>query len=122
MKRRTRWTYLIAGLALAAGVLLFLFLPGGSRVTPRVSPNVLLVSIDTLRADHLGTYGAKVATPTLDWLAAEGVLFERAVSHVPLTLPSHASLLTGIYPIAHGVRERRLPPRPEPSHPRNDLP
>jgi arylsulfatase A-like enzyme/Flp pilus assembly protein TadD len=73
--------------------------------TPRPSPNVLLVSIDTLRADHLGCYGAKAKTPTLDRLAAQGVLFERAVSHVPLTLPSHASLFTGLYPIAHGIRD-----------------
>ncbi len=78
---------------------------GGFRFAPRPSPNVLLVSIDTLRADHLGCYGAKAKTPTIDGLAADGVLFERAVSHVPLTLPSHASLLTGIYPIAHGIRD-----------------
>ena len=80
--------------------------PGGERhFAPRPSPSVLLVSIDTLRADHLGCYGARAKTPTIDGLAAEGVLFERAVSHVPLTLPSHASLLTGIYPIAHGIRD-----------------
>src|SRR5262245_47272891 len=72
---------------------------------PKPSPNVLLVTIDTLRADHLGCYGAKTKTPTLDALAAEGVLFEKALSHVPLTLPSHASLFTGTYPIAHGIRD-----------------
>jgi arylsulfatase A-like enzyme/tetratricopeptide (TPR) repeat protein len=80
--------------------------PGSEgRFSPRPSPNVLLVSIDTLRADHLGCYGARAKTPTIDGLAADGVLFERAVSHVPVTLPSHASLLTGIYPIAHGIRD-----------------
>jgi arylsulfatase A-like enzyme/predicted Zn-dependent protease len=94
--------------ALASSLLLSLLScrPGAEKpFDPRPSPNVLLVSIDTLRADHLGSYGAKTKTPTLDALAAEGVLFERAVSHVPLTLPSHASLFTGTYPIAHGIRD-----------------
>jgi arylsulfatase A-like enzyme/Flp pilus assembly protein TadD len=71
----------------------------------RSGPNVLLVTIDTLRADRVGVYGAKdVATPTLDALAARGVLFEQAMASVPLTLPSHASILTGQYPGTHGVR------------------
>ena len=60
-------------------------------------PNVLLVSIDTLRADHVGAYGAEgVATPTLDGLAREGTRFANAFSVSPLTLPSHASILTGL--------------------------
>jgi arylsulfatase A-like enzyme/Flp pilus assembly protein TadD len=72
-------------------------------------PNVLLVTIDTLRADHVGAYGAQgVATPTLDALAARGVLFEQAMAAVPLTLPSHASLLTGQYPPSHGVRHNAI--------------
>ena len=66
-------------------------------------PNVLLVTIDTLRADHVGCYGAAAAsTPTLDALARRGVRFETAVAHVPLTGPSHASILTGHTPPAHG--------------------
>lgn len=68
-------------------------------------PNVLLISVDTLRADHLGVYGARLATPHIDRLATEGVVFEKTVSHVPVTLPSHASLFTGTYPIHHGVRD-----------------
>jgi choline-sulfatase len=71
----------------------------------RGGPNVVLVTIDTLRADRVGAYGAKdVATPTLDALAARGVLFEQGMAAVPLTLPSHASILTGQYPGTHGVR------------------
>lgn len=72
---------------------------------PARHPNVLLITIDTLRADHVGAYGASgVATPTLDRLAARGVLFPRAFSAVPVTLASHATLLTGRNPPNHGVR------------------
>jgi choline-sulfatase len=68
-------------------------------------PSVLLVTIDTLRADHVGAYGAVAAeTPVLDRLAAEGRRFATAISSAPLTLPSHASILTGLYPPHHGVR------------------
>lgn len=68
-------------------------------------PNVVLITIDTLRADRLGAYGHKAArTPHLDRLAAEGLLFKRAYSQAPLTLPSHASILTGLYPPQHGAR------------------
>ena len=63
------------------------------------------MTLDTTRADHLGAYGdARARTPNLDRLAAEGVLFERAITAAPLTLPAHASLLTGRYPFSHGVR------------------
>ena len=69
-------------------------------------PNVLLVTIDTLRADHVGCYGhAGAATPTLDALAARGGRFPTAVSHVPLTGPSHACMLTGLTPLGHGFRD-----------------
>lgn len=72
-------------------------------VRPR---NVLLVSIDTCRADRLGAYGHGPAeTPNLDALAAAGARFERAVSPAPLTLPAHSSMLTGTYPSDHGVRD-----------------
>jgi arylsulfatase A-like enzyme len=75
----------------------------------RGGPNVLLVTIDTLRADRVGVYGARdVATPTLDALAARGVLFEEAMASVPLTLPSHTSILTGQYPPTHGVRHNAV--------------
>ena len=70
----------------------------------QVRPNVLLVTIDTLRADRLGCYGG-APTPTLDALAARGVRFATAIAHAPLTGPSHASLLTGLTPLRHGVRD-----------------
>ena len=81
---------------------------GGSRPAPPPPrrPNVLLVTIDTLRADHLGCYGyGGAATPVLDGLAARGARFATAVAHVPLTTPSHASILTGLTPLRHGVRD-----------------
>jgi len=68
--------------------------------------NVLLVTLDTTRADRLGCYGCEWAeTPTLDSLAARGVLFEDAVTNVPLTLPAHATVLTGLDPLGHGVHD-----------------
>jgi tetratricopeptide (TPR) repeat protein len=67
--------------------------------------NVLLVTIDTLRADALGSYGGRAITPNLDRLAARGVRFTFAHSHAVVTLPSHASILTGRYPYEHGIRD-----------------
>ncbi len=67
---------------------------------------VVLISIDTLRADHLPLYGYKDgSTPNLDRLGGEGIVFDRAYSHCPLTLPAHASMLTGLLPPRHGVRD-----------------
>ncbi len=96
---------LVTGLALAPALL-----PGCRRTPaepgPGPKPNVLLVTIDTLRADRVGCYGhASASTPVLDALAARGVRFETAVVHVPLTGPSHASILTGLGPLGHGFRE-----------------
>jgi arylsulfatase A-like enzyme/cytochrome c-type biogenesis protein CcmH/NrfG len=76
-----------------------------SVAVPLSRPNVLLVTIDTLRADHVGSYGYHDAsTPTIDALAHRGVRFETAVAHAPLTGPSHASILTGQTPLGHGFR------------------
>jgi arylsulfatase A-like enzyme/Tfp pilus assembly protein PilF len=67
---------------------------------------VILISIDTLRADHLPAYGyAGVATPAIDALAHDGVVFENAYSQIPLTLPSHSTMMTGLMPSNHGVRD-----------------
>ena len=72
----------------------------------KTAPNVILITIDTVRADHLGCYGSKeVQTPTLDALARDGIVFERAISQVPLTWPSHAAILTGLYPFQNGVQD-----------------
>ena len=71
---------------------------------PDTRPNVLLLTLDTVRADRLGCYGyARARTPNLDALAGRGVRFERAYATVPYTLPAHASILTGLYPPAHGL-------------------
>jgi arylsulfatase A-like enzyme/Flp pilus assembly protein TadD len=78
----------------------------GRKGGPAPRPSVLLVTIDTLRADHVGCYGYRAAaTPTLDALAARGVRFATAVAHVPLTGPSHTSILTSRTPLGHGVRD-----------------
>ncbi|MCL6583857.1 MAG: sulfatase-like hydrolase/transferase [bacterium] len=85
-----------------------------------ISPprNILLITIDTLRADHLGCYGySGVDTPAIDSLAAKGVRFELAFTPVPLTLPSHVTIMTGLYPVTHGVLnngEFRLNPSARP--------
>ncbi len=102
--RRAVWPGAAAlAVAIAVGVLLW-----RSAVKGRPSGaglNVLLVTLDTTRADHLGCYGRRDArTPRLDRLAAEGVRFENAIADAPITLPSHASILTGLYPFEHGVR------------------
>src|SRR4029079_6717223 len=74
--------------------LLFLIVAACRRETSR--PNVNLISLDTLRCDHLPAYGYRgVATPNIDALRNDSILFEHAYSHVPLTLPSHATMLTG---------------------------
>src|SRR2546427_790963 len=93
-------------LATAIGAALLLGRGGGSRGSPGSARlNVLLVPLDTTRADRLGCYGSPGAKPArLDRLAAEGVRFENAFADAPITLPSHASLLTGLYPFEHGVR------------------
>ncbi|MBZ0112531.1 MAG: sulfatase-like hydrolase/transferase [Thermoanaerobaculia bacterium] len=70
--------------------------------------NVLLVTFDTTRADRIGAYGNEGVTPNVDRLAAEGVLFAQARTAVPITAPSHSTILTGVYPIRHGVRDNGL--------------
>jgi choline-sulfatase len=70
------------------------------------APPIVLISIDTLRADHLPAYGYRgVATPAIDALARDSILFENAYCPAPLTLPSHTTLLTGLLPTEHGVRD-----------------
>ncbi|MFB3921569.1 MAG: sulfatase-like hydrolase/transferase [Terriglobia bacterium] len=68
--------------------------------------NIILITVDTLRADRLGCYGnTSVETPAMDALASDGVLFQRAIAQVPLTAPSHAAILTGTYPVWNGMRD-----------------
>src|SRR5712692_6178570 len=70
------------------------------------SPNVVVITIDTLRADHLGCYGYKqIRTPNIDALAAEGARFERARTPLPVTLPAHTVIFTGTYPMLSGMHD-----------------
>lgn len=106
-KKRSLRAFAAAALGLAAWTAVVA--AAGPAAGP---PNVLLVTIDTLRADHLGAYGyGMIETPNIDRLAKRGTLFSRAFSPVPLTLPAHAAIMTGTIPPRHGVRNngQRLP-------------
>jgi arylsulfatase A-like enzyme/tetratricopeptide (TPR) repeat protein len=111
----SRKTMLLILIVLSAGIILWLILRPGVSPSTRLDrfwseggiekPNVILMTLDTTRADHLACYGYPgVRTPFIDSLARRGVLFEQAASNSPLTLPAHCSILTGMYPTYHGVR------------------
>jgi len=116
MRTRTRTRRRATGPATAAGLLLLTAplamaaagcgrRPDRAASAPPGTP-VVLISIDTLRADHLPVYGYRgVATPAIDALRRDAVLFARAYTHTPLTLPSHTALLTGLLPAVTGVRD-----------------
>jgi choline-sulfatase len=99
---------LLAGLGLAGVGVAVLLWP--RAVPPASAPTrIVLVSIDTLRADHLGCYGyGRATSPVLDALARQGVLFEDVTTPSPWTLPAHASLLTGLYPSRHGLKSHEV--------------
>jgi arylsulfatase A-like enzyme/Tfp pilus assembly protein PilF len=101
--RRNLWVAaVVAGVAVAGGLGWWTF----ARLAGHGSGPVILISIDTLRADHLPVYGyTKVKTPAIDALAGEGVVFEHAYAHSPQTLPSHAAILTGRLPFENGIRD-----------------
>ncbi len=105
MSRPFRYTFILGLVALATG----LAAVGGwryARASAPVNGPIILISIDGLRTDHLPVYGyGKVRTPAIDTLAADGVVFERAYSHTPQTLPAHVSLLSGRLPFETGVRD-----------------
>ena len=85
---------------------LFTTFQASAQTVAKPALNVVLITIDTLRADHLGCYGYKqIKTPNIDALAADGVRFERAFAVVPVTLPSHTSMLTGTYPMLSGMHD-----------------
>src|SRR3954470_5075099 len=104
-RRPFRRTLILASVALGTA----LAAAGGwkyARASAPVSGPIIIISIDTLRADHLPAYGyAGVKTPAIDALAADGAVFERAYSHAPQTLPAHAALLSGQLPFETGVRD-----------------
>lgn len=100
MRNRKRIGIVMAGVAaLALAVVAW-------QLAPQAKTSVLLVTLDTTRADRLGCYGyARAETPVLDRLAREGLRYTRAYCQTPLTLPSHATLLTGRLPPEHGLRD-----------------
>ena len=94
----------IAVIAVGLAIGVFLYRPPGAGAG--AGGPIILISIDTLRADHLPAYGyTAIKTPAIDRFRADSVLFERAWSHSPQTLPSHTSILTGLLPFEHGVRD-----------------
>ena len=107
MTRRATASITIGLMALLAASPLLRPLWRERRLRAAARPlDVILITLDTTRADRLGCYGAAAgATPRLDELARRGVIFRRAYSHVPLTAPSHSSLLTGLLPSRHGVHD-----------------
>lgn len=91
---KKRWIYPILTVLLAASAIGLLW---GRRTQPKY--NLLLITLDTTRADHLGAYGyPRAQTPALDSLAGRGAVFTRCFTNVPLTLPAHATVLTGLLP------------------------
>jgi arylsulfatase A-like enzyme len=98
------FTWIAWGLLLADGC------RGKAPPPPPESFSILLITIDTLRADHLSCYGYERETsPAIDGLAEDGILFERTFCPIPLTIPSHASILSGCYPRSHGSRNNSNP-------------
>src|SRR5437773_8948236 len=112
VSRPFRFTFILVLAALGTG----LAAVGGwryARASAPVSGPIIVISIDTLRADHLPAYGyAKVKTPAIDALAADGAVFERAYSHAPQTLPAHVSMLSGRLPFETGVRDEGVAIKP----------
>ena len=103
-RRRIRHDVLFSG-GMLASVLLSCGGPGPVAPPSRAGMPVILITLDTVRADHLGAYGGRNAiSPAFDRWAARGILFEQAGTAAPLTLPAHATLLTGVLPPEHGLR------------------
>jgi arylsulfatase A-like enzyme/Tfp pilus assembly protein PilF len=107
MIRCRGFRFLTSCYPLLVGILVVATCTFAAQAPARKAPvNVILITIDTVRADHLGCYGdGQVQTPALDALAHDGVVFERAIAQVPLTWPSHAVILTGTYPFQNGVQD-----------------
>ncbi len=105
-QRRGTGRNVLAPILLVAALAGPAFGQAGSEGPPQTPPSLVLLTLDTTRSDHLGAYGAQGAvTPVLDSLAARGTRYATAIAPSPLTLPAHASLLTGLEPPEHGVRD-----------------
>lgn len=105
-------TYIFTGFGVIGIIVLvilyFTIFTGGKsgKIKSPEQCNLLVITLDTTRADYIGAYGATTAsTPNIDKLAADGILFEHCSTSVPITLPSHCSIFTGQYPLAHQVRD-----------------
>ncbi len=100
--------YMVMAVVIIAAVGLFFFMPhliGRKKIIRDREANILLITLDTTRADRIGAYGyTQRTTPNIDALAGSGIVFRRAYAPVPITLPSHCSILTGTYPPSHQVR------------------
>ena len=107
-----RWkTLLVLLLALLISGTVLTLRARNSRKYPCPDCNVILISIDTLRADHLGCYGYPAdTTPNIDEFSKHGVLFRTAIAHAPSTTPSHASIFTSLLPVHHGALRARQRP------------
>jgi arylsulfatase A-like enzyme/Flp pilus assembly protein TadD len=107
LARRRLPAAIILLVAVVAAVIVWRLLPREDRAkfVHTTDQNVLIITIDTLRGDTLSTYGGPARAPHLDALAAAGIRFTFAHAHAVVTLPSHASILTGRYPFEHGVRD-----------------
>lgn len=104
--KRKRPTPLLVSIPVAFAIAVLAGCGGRNELGTAKGAPVIVISIDTLRSDRLPAYGSKrIETPAIDGLAGEGIVYERAYSHTPLTLPSHATLLTGQLPVHHGVRD-----------------
>ncbi|UCF44073.1 MAG: sulfatase-like hydrolase/transferase [Planctomycetota bacterium] len=101
----SRWRGMLLGLLLVVFVAAVWFFRA-SILPSRKPRRVILISIDTCRADYLSGYGfARKTTPNIDVVAKEGIVFKNALAPIPLTLPAHCSMLTGTYPLYHGVHD-----------------
>src|SRR5262245_45228418 len=112
IRGKNAWILLALAIAAVAIAISFYFLRSGGTTSDRAGsekllqkPNVLVITLDTLRVDHLPAYGyTGVRTPNLDSLVKKSVLFRQCATVAPLTLPAHCSIMTGTYPTYHGVR------------------
>src|SRR6202158_344139 len=101
-------------MSLTRQLVCIVWLGASTLAAPAAPPNVILITLDTVRADRMGFLGSKLGlTPNLDALARESVVFTHAYSQVPLTAPSHATILTGTYPQFHQVNDFQVPLAPE---------
>ena len=103
--RTGKYAAAAAALVALAGFAWVRYAPRAVAIERRADQNILLITLNSTRADALGSYGGQARTPNLDQLAAHGLRFDLAHAHAGLTRPSHASILTGLYPDEHGVRD-----------------